>query len=210
MRLVQEHATNLLMQLHENGHLPRRRDDLDGVVGAAERQRRHPRGLAELAGVVFYRVVTRTPVCDDAPTFVGVRRLCGKALAAVRVGQPDAGDRGLFLRRGGEDQTERERQSREHAVRAHRANSVPSASTIDHMYISVRPIALGLPMHVTWSPTLMRSKSQPRRSSRLTLLNSMSQRVVVPSSLATRSCITECGFLISTSSISPFSAKSVT
>jgi hypothetical protein len=50
----------------------------------------------------------------------------------------------------------------------------------------------------------------PRRSSRLTLLNSMSLSVLLPSSAATFSRITECGVRMSTYSISPLIAKFVT
>ena len=182
--LVQEHAPHLLMQLHEDRDLTRRHDDFDGVVGAAERQRRHARRLAELSGIVLDGVMAGAPVGHDASSFVGERWLRREALAATRVGQPDSGDRNVLrcsdIARNAQGYREGRRQSVGYVLRAsrlsaHRPNSVPSASTMDHMYISDRPVALGLPMHVTRSPALMRSKSQPRRNNRLTLLNSISQ-----------------------------------
>src|SRR5690606_8800529 len=166
-------------------------------------------------GVVLDRVVTRTPLLHDASAFGRERRRSRKPLAACAVWYPDAGDRRAF-RRGrvgagecGRDCRPPSRPGR-HVAADHRPNSVPSGSRSDHMYISCLPVALGLPVQVTVSPTTSRSKSQPRRSSRFTLLNSMCQTVVEPSSFATRRSITECGLRTSTLSIVPVSATSVT
>src|SRR5690606_8983773 len=162
------------------------------------------------ARIVLERVVGGAPLLDDALAFRGERRLGREAFAAARVGLPDTLDRPLRRGRCERRREQRRRQDRPRGGAPHRPNSVPSANRIDHMYISALPVALGLPMHVTRSPTLMRSKSQPRRRRRFTLLNSMSQSVAVPSSADTRSRMTECGLRMSTCSISPLLANAVT
>src|SRR5690606_34247193 len=76
-RLIDIHVDTavLLMQFHQQRHLRRRHDDLDGIIRAAERERRHSGRLAEGAGVIFYRVVALAPFADDSSTF---RRVWGR------------------------------------------------------------------------------------------------------------------------------------